>query len=349
MQRPGAAEGDQREVARVEALLHRDQPQPAEHVLVDDVDDPGGGGLRGLQPHRLGDLADGGARGVDVEGDLAAGQRRRQVAEDDVGVGDGRLGAALAVGGRAGVGAGRLRADPQRLGQLGHVRDRAAAGADGAHVDAGGAHGEVADLGLPADPRGQVLHQGDVGGGAAHVEGDQVAVAALLGDPHRAGDPAGRAGQQHGDRGARSPRRPTAGRRRCAGSPARRRPRPRASLSDSVCDVPLHLRLHVAVGDGGERALVLAHLGQHVGGQRHRDAGQHLGGDLGDPPLVRGVGEGVDQETASAWMPWPAQLGQLGADVVLVELADRRSRRWRSARRPRRCSPARPAARAWAR
>ena len=42
----------------------------------------------------------------------------------------------------------------------------------------------------------------DVGGGAAHVEGDQVAVAALLGDPHRAGDAAGRAGQQHGDRGA---------------------------------------------------------------------------------------------------------------------------------------------------
>ena len=158
--------------------------------------------------------------GVDVEGDLAAGQRRRQVAEDDVGVGDRGLGAALAVGGGAGVGAGGLRADAQRLGQLGHVRDRAAAGADRADVDAGGADGEVADLGLAADPRGEVLDEGDVGGGAAHVEGDQVAVAALLGDPHRAGDAAGRAGQQHGDRGATAPPR-TAGRRRCAGWPAR--------------------------------------------------------------------------------------------------------------------------------
>src|SRR5664280_3292573 len=35
-----ATEGDEREVTRVEALLHRDQTQGAEHVLVDDVDDP---------------------------------------------------------------------------------------------------------------------------------------------------------------------------------------------------------------------------------------------------------------------------------------------------------------------
>jgi hypothetical protein len=106
VQRAGAAEGDEGEVARVEALLHRDQSQPAEHVLVDDVDDPGGGRLRGLQAHRLGDLADRGPRRLDVQGDLPAGQRRGQVAEDDVRVGDGRLDPALAVGGRPGVGAG---------------------------------------------------------------------------------------------------------------------------------------------------------------------------------------------------------------------------------------------------
>ena len=39
VQRPGAAEAHQREVARVVALLDRDHPQRAEHVLVDDVDD----------------------------------------------------------------------------------------------------------------------------------------------------------------------------------------------------------------------------------------------------------------------------------------------------------------------
>ena len=35
----GAAEGDEREVARVDAALHGDDAQRAEHVLVDDVDD----------------------------------------------------------------------------------------------------------------------------------------------------------------------------------------------------------------------------------------------------------------------------------------------------------------------
>ena len=100
---------------------------------------------------------------VDVQGDLAAGQRRGQVAEHDVGVGDGRLGAAQAVGGRARDGARGLRADPQRLGQLGDVRDRSAAGADRADVHRGRPDGQVADLGLPAGPRLEALHQRDIG------------------------------------------------------------------------------------------------------------------------------------------------------------------------------------------
>jgi len=49
VQRAGAAEGHQREVAGVEALLDRDQPERAEHVLVDDVDDAGGGRLHAGQ------------------------------------------------------------------------------------------------------------------------------------------------------------------------------------------------------------------------------------------------------------------------------------------------------------
>ena len=39
VQRTGAAEGDQRKIPRIEALLHGDKPQRAEHVLVDDVED----------------------------------------------------------------------------------------------------------------------------------------------------------------------------------------------------------------------------------------------------------------------------------------------------------------------
>ena len=39
MQRPGAAEGDEREVARVVTALDRDDAQRAQHLGVDDVDD----------------------------------------------------------------------------------------------------------------------------------------------------------------------------------------------------------------------------------------------------------------------------------------------------------------------
>ena len=45
-----------------------------------------------LEAHRVGDRLHGRARGLDVELHLAAEQPRRQVAEDDVRVGDGRLG-----------------------------------------------------------------------------------------------------------------------------------------------------------------------------------------------------------------------------------------------------------------
>ncbi len=44
MQRPRSAEGDQREIARIVALLDRHEAQRAEHVLVDDIDDA----LRGV-------------------------------------------------------------------------------------------------------------------------------------------------------------------------------------------------------------------------------------------------------------------------------------------------------------
>ena len=97
-----------------------------------------------------------------------------------------------------------------------------------------------------------------------------------------------------------------------------------AELVRQRLDVALHLRLDVAVGDGGEGPLVLAQLGQHVRRQRHRDAGQHLGGDLGDPLLVRGVGEGVDQRDGQRLDAAAGQLLELGPDVGVVERADHR-------------------------
>ena len=85
----------------------------------------------------------------------------------------------------------------------GHVRDRAAAGADGVHVHRRHLDPEVADRGLAADRRLAVLAQGDVGRRAAHVEGEDVVEAGLARDEERAGDAAGRPGEHAVDRVAR--------------------------------------------------------------------------------------------------------------------------------------------------
>ena len=62
VQRPGAAEGQQREVARVVAALDRDHADGAHHVVVDDGEDAARGRLD-AHAQRLGDLlGDGRAR-----------------------------------------------------------------------------------------------------------------------------------------------------------------------------------------------------------------------------------------------------------------------------------------------
>ena len=56
VQRPGAAERDQREVAGIVALLYGDKPQRAAHVLVDDIDDALGRFFQ-AEAERVGDFA----------------------------------------------------------------------------------------------------------------------------------------------------------------------------------------------------------------------------------------------------------------------------------------------------
>ena len=94
--------------------------------------------------------------------------------EHQIGVGDGRLGAAAAVADRAGIGAGAFRADLDQAGGI-DAGDRAAAGADRVHLD----HRHVDrhrifDLDLVGDGRLGIADQRDIGRGAAHVVGDEV-------------------------------------------------------------------------------------------------------------------------------------------------------------------------------
>ena len=121
VQRPRAAERDEREVARIEALLDRDDAERTRHLRVDDRDR-----RRGV------DVAESRARGVVVELDPSR-EDARQSSEKQVRVGHRRELAAVAVAGRAGIGARALGADPQRAALV-EPDDRAAARADGVHA-----------------------------------------------------------------------------------------------------------------------------------------------------------------------------------------------------------------------
>ena len=200
MQRSGAAEGDERELAGVEAALHGDDAQRALHVRDGDVED----GLRGaplVAREGLGEAAGGAERAVEVERHRAAEQAGgREPAEQQVGVGDGE-GVAAPVGGGAGVGAGGLRADVERAAGV-EASDRAAAGADRVDVDGGRARRQAVDVDV--GPRGErAVAERDVGRGAAHVEADHALEAGAAGGVEGAGHAGGGPRQQrgHGQRG----------------------------------------------------------------------------------------------------------------------------------------------------
>ena len=130
-----------------------------------------------------------------------------EVAEQQVGVGHRRLLAALAVGGRARVGARRARADAQRAARIG-PRDRAAAGADRVDVDHRQLDRHAGHDRLRRRARLAAHHRRDVGARAAHVEGQHVLVAAGARDVRRADHAAGRARRARSrPPGARPPRR----------------------------------------------------------------------------------------------------------------------------------------------
>ena len=124
-------------------------------------------------------------------------------AEDDVGVGDGQLGAAAPIADRARVGAGAVRTDLERA-DLVDPGNAAAAGADLHDVDhrhhrrmAVRISADVIALG---DGRLAAMHEAGLGRGAAHVEGDGVLVAEIAADLRGRNDAADRPGFHHGDR-----------------------------------------------------------------------------------------------------------------------------------------------------
>ena len=170
----------------------RHQADAVGHLQIDHAVDAGGG-LLPRQFQRRRDAIDRGFRRRTIERALAAHEGGRiEIAEHDIGVGDGRSHAAIAVAGRARHRARAFRADAQRAAGI-DAGDRAAAGRDAGDIEAAQRdalareHAVGGQRGLPA------RDQRNVGAGAAHVERHQIGnadqISAAPAARHAAGRP----------------------------------------------------------------------------------------------------------------------------------------------------------------
>src|ERR1700751_4096902 len=137
MRRPCAAEGEQPEIARIEALLDRGLADDVGHLELDDLRDAAGA----LEQSKAQPIANVFYRAFGtalVELDAAPSEIVRiDVAEHDVGVGHCRYLASLAVANRARDRACAFRSDPHGARRLIEPHHATAAGADRLEVDAG--------------------------------------------------------------------------------------------------------------------------------------------------------------------------------------------------------------------
>ena len=194
----GPAEGVQRIARDVVAALHRDLLDRLGHVGDGDLDEAVGD-LLGRAP-----VADFGrqhrefvADDLDVErlvllrpedrGEIG----RDQLADHDVGIGH-RERPAAAIGGRTGIGAGGVGADPEARAVI--VEDRAAAGRDRVDQHHRRTHAHARNLRLEG-ALVLAVEMGNVGRGAAHVEADHLVEAGRAAGLGKADHAAGRTRQ----------------------------------------------------------------------------------------------------------------------------------------------------------
>ncbi len=219
-----------------------------------------------------------------------------EVAEDQVGVADRGLGAAEAVARRPGDGAGAPRPDLEPTGLV-DPRDGAAAGADGLDGDRGQPHGVVAERPLARRLRHAVGDETDVGGGAAHVEGERAR------DPERAAEVRG-GRDAGGGAGHRHPQRMRPGRvhghhpARGVEEMERHRAGARRETGDQIVDVARRQRHHRRVEHRGAGALVLPELGVDLARDGH--VGEVRGQRLTERLLVGRVRVGVKEADGDA-------------------------------------------------
>ena len=327
MHRPAAAERDQGAAVIGFAGLDRVHARRIGHVLVDHLDHRQGRHRR-IQPERTAHLCRQRVlRREQVELHGSPGKPRGVVAaESQIGVGHRRMGAAAAVASRPGIGAGTFRTDADTAQAI-DMRDGAAAGADLHHLDNGNTQRQARSLAEPANARDLeragglrlvVVDQADLGRGAAHVERQHVADAALSGDERREDRPTGRAAFHQPDR--------EAARRldRCQAAAGqhqedRRGDAHRTQVRLQPAQVTRHHRLHIGVCRGGGKPLPLPHLRRNIRRQRDRHVRQRLSKDIAHPAFVDRVDEAMQQADGDALHLFAQQQRHQGAHRVFIQ------------------------------
>ncbi len=293
-----AARRHQGEVARIVALRDRDLAHGQRHLGDRDLDDR----LRRrhrVEPEGLGDFrVDAPQRTFGIELHLPAQKIIRiEAAKDHVGVGDGGLAAAAAIADGPGIGARALRSDLERA----HVvapGDRAAAGADLDHVDHRQHHrvaaGIATDVVARRHHRLAVPGEARLGGGAAHVEGDDARLVAPRYQSRAGDDAGGRAGFDQRRRALHRRAQPhdaAAGMHHLdlAGDADRGQPRRQRA------GIVAHDRADIGVHHRGRHALELAILAQDLVREREIGIRQRGADHLASDALVLGIDVGVQE------------------------------------------------------
>ena len=324
--RTRAAHRDQRELARIESLAHRDQTDPLRHLGVDHLVDAGRRRFH-VEPERLRDpMPNRVDRPVRVERDGAPRELRRvQVSQHHRSVGHRRLPPSARIACRAGIGGGGVRSDPQPA-RVVEPRDASPARADRIHVHHRHPHRVPVDQPLGPQQRLGAGDERDVGARAAHVEGDEILVPDRGPGGLATDDPGGGAGQEQ-------PHRTAARELRARESAARLHHLERSAYAGlfetgpQIGQVAAHRRLDVRVECGDRGALVLPERRIDLARQRDLQPGIRLARDLGHPALVLRVDEREQQAHRDALRAHRDEAFERGPHRGFVERLDNLSPR----------------------
>ena len=327
MQWRSPAVSDERPPREGLAPLRGMGPRRRGHVLVYDFADAERRG-HGVHQERPGHVAvDRGASRRHVEPHRAAGEALRvEPPHDGVRVCHRGVGAAAAITGWAGFGAGTGRAH-LNAAQLIHRGDGAAAGADFHHLHDRHTQRQAAalleavaapHLERPRHQRCVVVDEADFRRGAPHVERKRLGKPQALGDAARQDGAAGRPGFDQPDGEAR---RGLDVRQAAAGSHHQKRApeAARREVSRQPAQVTRHERLHVGVGASRGEAIELADFRAHLRRERHGHFRQTLREDGADALLVGRVRVGVQQADGDARHPLRLERGHQAMHRLFVE------------------------------